>query len=91
MMKTSFCVTVTIMLALYFIQVGCTTLTDNGDPNQDMVEARDETAAEFYEIPAHHWKVAYNNRQKRHADPGPCRFCCNCCGRMNFCGLCCKW
>ncbi|XP_061633744.1 hepcidin-like [Phyllopteryx taeniolatus] len=91
-MKTfRFSVAVMIILALFYIQDGYTLSTDNGDPNQDMVKARDEEM--IYEIPADHWKVASNNRQKRHTEPGACRFCCshNCCGRGDFCGLCCQW
>ncbi|XP_057691264.1 hepcidin-like [Corythoichthys intestinalis] len=85
-MKTfSFSFAVIIMLALFFIQGVCTISIEN----RDLAETRD-VAAEFYEIPADQWKVAYN-RQKRHSEPGECRMCCNCCGQVNFCGLCCQW
>ncbi|XP_077384030.1 hepcidin-like [Festucalex cinctus] len=86
-MKTfSLSVAVIIMLAFLVIQESCAFSIDDRDPDQHMVEARDDAAAE---IAADQSMVAGNNRQKRHS--GPCRFCCNCCGNRDFCGVCCEW
>ncbi|XP_019748548.1 hepcidin-like [Hippocampus comes] len=79
-------VAVIIMLAFLFIQEGSTISLDNREPDQHMMETRDDAAAE---IPVDLWKVADNKRQKRHN--GACKVCCNCCGQINFCGLCCEW
>uniref|UniRef100_A0A3Q2XTW4 Hepcidin-like n=1 Tax=Hippocampus comes TaxID=109280 RepID=A0A3Q2XTW4_HIPCM len=70
-------VAVIIMLAFLFIQEGSTISLDN--------RVNDAAA----EIPVDLWKVADNKRQKRHN--GACKVCCNCCGQINFCGLCCEW
>nr|UQM94872.1 antimicrobial peptide hepcidin type II [Syngnathus schlegeli] len=86
-MKTfNLSVAVIIMLAFLLIQEGCTFSTDNGDPDQHAVDASTGRAVDILED---QWKMPDSNREKRHS--GPCRFCCNCCGRMNFCGLCCEW
>ncbi|XP_077384220.1 hepcidin-like [Festucalex cinctus] len=86
-MKTfSLSVAMIIMLAVLFIQEDCAFSIDDKDPEQHMVEARDDAAAE---IAADQSMVAGNSRQKRHN--GPCRLCCNCCGDVAFCGLCCQW
>ncbi|XP_061920300.1 hepcidin-like [Entelurus aequoreus] len=91
-MKTfNLAVAVITLLALILIQEGYAfSLHDDVDQNKDLTDAMKE----FHEMPAEQLEMAdqsSNNRPKRHSDPKGCRFCCNCCGRRGFCGLCCEW
>ncbi|XP_051920851.1 hepcidin-like [Hippocampus zosterae] len=91
MMKLfSLSVAVIIMLAFLFIQEGSTISHDNPEPDQHIVEARDDEAADKPE--GHQWKMDNSFRRKRFSSEKDCRWCCGCCGREEtWCGLCCDW
>uniref|UniRef100_A0A3Q2XTV5 Uncharacterized protein n=1 Tax=Hippocampus comes TaxID=109280 RepID=A0A3Q2XTV5_HIPCM len=81
-------VAVIIMLAFLFIQEDPSGLMEGIRQYFDLSSRMSDISKQCSKFVLF-TQAADNKRQKRHS--GPCKFCCNCCGHMNFCGFCCEW